>query len=63
MRSMEGKPFEKLLKIANEQHIDIIVINLQSKTMLERAFLGSTAERVVRLAHIPVLSIPVASAS
>jgi nucleotide-binding universal stress UspA family protein len=60
---VEGQPFEKLLEIADERHIDIIVINLQSKTMLERAFLGSTAERVVRLARVPVLSIPVASAT
>jgi hypothetical protein len=38
----------------------IIVLNLQSKSRVERALLGSTAERVVRLARTPVLSIPVA---
>ena len=38
--------------------MDIIVLNLQSKGTLERALLGATAERVVRLAPIPVLSIP-----
>jgi len=58
---IEGKPFEKLLEIADERSIDMILINLQSKTMFERAFLGSTAERVVRLARVPVLSIPVVS--
>ena len=56
---VEGKPFEKILSVAEERGIDIIVLNLQSKGMLERAFIGSTAERVVRLAHIPVLSVPV----
>jgi len=33
------KPFEKLLEIAEERSIDIILRNLQSKTMFERAFL------------------------
>ena len=56
---VEGKPFEKILSVAEERAIDIIVLNLQGKGMLERAFIGSTAERVVRLAHIPVLSVPV----
>jgi nucleotide-binding universal stress UspA family protein len=60
---VEGKPFEKLLEIASDRQVDIIVINLQSKTMLERAFLGSTAERVVRLAPVPVFSIPFAKAA
>jgi len=55
---VEGKPFEKILQIATEINADIIVLNLQSKGTLERALLGTTAERVVRLASIPVLSIP-----
>jgi nucleotide-binding universal stress UspA family protein len=53
-----GKPFEKILEVATERSADIIVINLQSKGTFERAFLGATAERVVRLAPVPVLSIP-----
>ena len=60
---VEGKPFEKILQIAEERKTDIIVLNLQSRSTLDRAFLGSTAERVVRLAHIPVLSIPLANAT
>jgi nucleotide-binding universal stress UspA family protein len=56
---VEGKPFRKILEIAENRNIDVIVLNLQSKSMVERALLGSTAERVVRLARMPVLSIPV----
>jgi nucleotide-binding universal stress UspA family protein len=59
---VEGKPYEKILEIADDRAIDIIVMNLQSKSTFDRAFLGSTAERVVRLAHVPVLSIPLAAA-
>jgi nucleotide-binding universal stress UspA family protein len=58
---VEGKPFRKIVEIAEERGMDIIVLNLQSKSMLERALLGSTAERVVRLARTPVLSVPVAA--
>lgn len=57
-----GRPYEKILEVAEQRRMDIIVLNLHSKGVLERAFLGSTAERVVRLAHVPVLSIPKASA-
>ena len=60
---VEGKPYEQLLRVAQERGMDIIVLNLQSKGMLDRAFLGSTAERVVRLARVPVLSVPVALVS
>ncbi|HET9217090.1 MAG TPA: universal stress protein [Terriglobia bacterium] len=55
---VEGKAYERILATAEEMNADCIVMNLQSKGLLERAFLGSTAERVVRLATIPVLSIP-----
>jgi nucleotide-binding universal stress UspA family protein len=33
-------------------------MNLHGKGRLERALLGSTAERVIRTATIPVLSLP-----
>jgi nucleotide-binding universal stress UspA family protein len=55
---VEGKPFERVLEIAEDRRMDLIVLNLQSKSRLERAFLGSTAERIVRLSSLPVLSIP-----
>lgn len=57
---LEGDPYREILDFADEQNADMIVLNLQGKTAVERALLGSTAERVIRLAHVPVLSIPVA---
>ena len=57
---VEGKPFRKIVQLAEDRDMDVIVLNLQSKSIVERALLGSTAERVVRLARTPVLSIPVA---
>jgi nucleotide-binding universal stress UspA family protein len=58
---LEGKPFRKIVQIAEERGMDIVILNLHSKTTVERALLGSTAERVVRLARTPVLSVPLAS--
>jgi nucleotide-binding universal stress UspA family protein len=55
---VEGDPYREILALADEQDVDMIVLNLQGKTAVERAFLGSTAERVIRSAHVPVFSIP-----
>jgi nucleotide-binding universal stress UspA family protein len=55
---VDGEASERILSVAKESNVDCIVLNLHSKSPLERAILGSTAERVVRLATIPVLSIP-----
>src|SRR5262249_23322205 len=46
---VEGKPFRKIIEVAEHSGMDIVILNLQSKSLLERALLGSTAERVVRL--------------
>ena len=54
----EGTPYIVINEIAGECKADLIVINLHGKGRLERALLGSTAERVVRTAAVPVLSLP-----
>jgi nucleotide-binding universal stress UspA family protein len=58
---LEGDPSREILALADEQDVDMIVMNLQGKTAVERALLGSTAERVIRSAHVPVFSIPMPS--
>jgi len=55
----EGDAYREITRIADEEKADIIIMNLQGKTLAERALLGSTAERVIRSAHVPVLSIPI----
>jgi nucleotide-binding universal stress UspA family protein len=54
----DGVPCETINKLAEEQKADLIVINLQGSSRFERALLGSTAERVIRTATAPVLSLP-----
>jgi nucleotide-binding universal stress UspA family protein len=56
---VEGDAYREILRIADEEKMDLVVLNLQGKSVVERALLGSTAERVIRSAHMPVLSIPV----
>ena len=53
----KGKPYVEIVKVAEEQNIDLIIISTHGYTGLKHTFLGSTAERVVRHALCPVLVI------
>lgn len=55
---VDGVPYETINALAAQYKTDLIVINLQNKGRLERAVLGTTAERVIRTASVPVLSLP-----
>jgi nucleotide-binding universal stress UspA family protein len=50
-----GKPFEEICHAAKELAADMIVLTTHGHTGLKHVWLGSTAERVVRHAHCPVL--------
>jgi universal stress protein A len=52
---VHGVPFQSIVDIARDQHVDLIVIGTQGCTGLAHLFLGSVAEKVVRLAPCPVL--------
>jgi len=52
-----GVPFDAIVKAAKELDADLIVISTHGHTGLKHLFLGSTAERVVRLAPCPVLTV------
>lgn len=52
-----GVPFEAIVKTAKAVNADLIVLSTHGHTGLKRLFLGSTAERVVRLAPCPVLTV------
>ncbi len=54
----DGVPYETIDRLAVQYKADLIVINLQNKGRLERVVLGTTAERVIRTATVPVLSLP-----
>jgi nucleotide-binding universal stress UspA family protein len=50
-----GTPFQCIVDTARDQHVDLIVMGTQGRTGLAHVFLGSVAEKVVRLAPCPVL--------
>ena len=50
-------PATEIAKYAEEHHTDLIVLPSHGRTGLARLMIGSVAERVVRLAHCPVLVI------
>lgn len=58
---LEGTPFQCILDHAREHKVDMIVMGPQGRTGLQHLMLGSTAERVVRLASCPVLTIGAAA--
>ncbi|MGZ7118023.1 MAG: universal stress protein [Methanobacterium sp.] len=50
----QGKPEDVILETADEMGVDHIIMGKSSKSGIERFILGSTAERVLRGAKVPV---------
>ncbi len=53
-----GRPFHKIALATATGAADLVVIAAHGHTGIQRALLGSTAERVVRHARCPVLTVP-----
>lgn len=53
----DGEAHAQVLACAKAHDADLIVIGTEGHTGLKHALLGSTAERVVRLAECPVLTV------
>ena len=53
-----GKPSEEILRIAQDQKMDLIVVGKSSNKVMGNRVMGSTTRRVNRLSKIPVLVVP-----
>ncbi|HEX7481747.1 MAG TPA: universal stress protein [Polyangiales bacterium] len=53
----EGAPYRVVLDAADEYKPDLIVMGTHGRTGIAHVVIGSVAERVVRLAHCPVLTV------
>ena len=53
----DGEAHEATMECAKEESADMIVMGTHGHTGLTHALLGSTAEKVVRLAQCPVLTV------
>ncbi len=52
-----GEPAAEILAFARARGADLIVVGTHGRTGIEHALMGSIAERVVRRAHCPVLTV------
>jgi len=58
----EGSPSREIVEYANQHGCDLIVMGTHGRGGIDRLLLGSVAERVVRSAHVPVVTVPVETA-
>jgi len=53
----EGVPFKKILKIAEDEDVSLIVIGSHGKSNVREMLLGSVSEKVIRGSKRPVLVV------
>ena len=56
-RILLGDPAPEIVKLAEEEKVDLIVLGTHGRTGLSRLLMGSVAEHVVRRADCPVLTV------
>ena len=54
---LSGDPASQIVQLADDEHVDLIVMGTHGRTGLTRVLMGSVAEAVVRRAGCPVLTI------
>jgi nucleotide-binding universal stress UspA family protein len=52
-----GKPYQEILRVANNDVADLIVLGVHGYGPIDRMLFGSTPQQVVRQATCPVLTI------
>lgn len=56
-RVSHGRAYAEILRLASEEHADLIVLGVHSRNVVDMAMLGSTANQLVRHATCPVLTV------
>ena len=56
--SHRGDPAEEIVRYAKAHGIHLIVLGTHGRTGVSRVLMGSVAERVIRTAPCPVLTVP-----
>jgi nucleotide-binding universal stress UspA family protein len=57
---VRGVPFVEIIRTAKEHNVDLLVIGTHGRTGIDHMLFGSTAEKVVRKAPCPVLTVRIA---
>lgn len=56
-KSRRGNPDEEILNFSQEEEMDLIIMGAYGNSRIKEAILGSTTERVMRNANIPLLLV------
>lgn len=54
---LRGSPHEAIVSAADSEHVDLIVMGTHGRRGISHLLLGSVAERVVRTAKVPVMTL------
>ena len=54
---LEGNPSDELIRYAEEENMDIVIMGTLGKTGLDRLLMGSVAGNVVRHSKVPVMVV------
>ena len=54
---LEGEPAKRIIEFAEENSIDLIVMGTLGKSRLERIFVGSVTDKVLKLSSVSVMVI------
>lgn len=57
LEQKEGSPADMILQTIEDKDVDLVVMGASGKHRLERFFIGSVAEKTVRHAKVPVLTV------
>jgi nucleotide-binding universal stress UspA family protein len=60
---LQGSPAIELARHASDQHSELLIMGTHGRTGMAHFVLGSVAERVVRKAPCPVITVPLAAPS
>ena len=55
---VQGRAHRQILAYVDDHDVDLVVLGTRGLTGLERYLLGSVAEKVIRMADVPVLAVP-----
>jgi nucleotide-binding universal stress UspA family protein len=54
---LRGKPAREIVRVAEEEGVDLVVMGVHGHGVIDRLLFGSTTHHVVREAPCPVLSV------
>jgi len=54
---LHGRPFSEIIRYAQEHQIDLLIMGTHGHSGIDHFLLGSTAEKVIRKAPCPVLTV------